>query len=108
MNQLHKNLKMTETIQQLKEDIALLQMKLQKLEEMENHITPCEEAYKRVYGFYPETYEDSWSAFQDGFFEGCKVEEPDESVEDYLKPEIGLILWAGSALVGFVSYIFKD
>ena len=33
MNQLHKNLKMTETIQQLKEDIALLQMKLQKLEE---------------------------------------------------------------------------
>jgi hypothetical protein len=77
---------MTETIQQLKEDIALLQEKLQKLEEMEHHITPCEIAYKRVYGFYPETYEDNWSSFQDGFFEGCKVEEPDESVEDYLKP----------------------
>lgn len=76
---------MTETIQQLKEDIAILQMKLQKLEETKS--PPAEEAYKRVYGFYPETYEDSWSAFQDGFFEGCKVEEPDESVEDYLKPQ---------------------
>ena len=84
---------MTETIQQLKEDIAILQMKLQKLEEMENHKTPCEIAFKRVYYRYPPTspsvsnFEDiRWSAFQDGFFEGCKVEEPDESVEEYLKP----------------------
>jgi hypothetical protein len=30
------------------------------------------------------------------------------SLEDYLKPEIGLILWAGSALIGFASYLFKD
>ena len=31
-----------------------------------------EEAYKRVYGFYPETYEDSWSAFQDGYIASQK------------------------------------
>jgi len=30
------------------------------------------------------------------------------SVQDYLKPEIGLILWVGSALAGFVSYLFHD
>jgi hypothetical protein len=67
--------------------------------------TPAEEAYKRVYGFYPETYEDSWSSFQDGYnasqepkkeqkwgdivresVKWCK-EHPDESVEDYLTPK---------------------
>jgi hypothetical protein len=44
-----------ETIQQTKEDIALLQEKLKKLEEMEKHKSPVEEAYKRVYGWYPDT-----------------------------------------------------
>ena len=61
-----------ETIQTVKEDIALLQEKLKKLEEMEKHKSPCEEAYKRVYGFYPETYEDSWSSFQDGYIASQK------------------------------------
>ena len=42
-------------IQQTKEDIALLQEKLKKLEEMEKHKSPVEEAYKRVYGNYPDT-----------------------------------------------------
>jgi hypothetical protein len=42
-------------IQQTKEDIALLQEKLKKLEEMEKHKSPVEEAYKRVYGWYPDT-----------------------------------------------------
>jgi hypothetical protein len=77
---------MTE-IEKTEGEIKVLQAKLELLKEMENHKSPAEEAYKRVYGFYPETYEDSWSAFQDGFFEGCKVEEPDESVEEYLKPQ---------------------
>ena len=44
---------MTETIQQLKEDIAILQEKLNKLEEMENHKSPAKEAFKEVYGHYP-------------------------------------------------------
>jgi len=101
---------MTETIQQLKEDIALLQMKLQKLEEMEKHKSPVEEAYKRVYGNYPMG-EPFWIVFQKGYEaskEDYKVEEPkkeqkwgdivresvkwckehpDESVEDYLTPQ---------------------
>jgi hypothetical protein len=111
---------MTETIQQLKEDIALLQMKLQKLEEMENHKSPCEEAYKRVYGNYPDTgicngmsyvwwdvfckgYNASQKDYKVGAYQPkekeqkwgdivresvkwCK-EHPDESVEDYLKPQ---------------------
>jgi hypothetical protein len=63
--------------EQLKAQIQELQEQLQKLEE----ITPVEEAYKRVYGFYPETYEDSWSSFQDGYIaaqKDYKVEEPEE------------------------------
>ncbi len=75
-----------EIIQQTKEDIAILQEKLKKLEELENK-TPVEEAYKRVYGEYPPTTpsvsnseDERWSAFQKGYNaskEDCKVvEEP--------------------------------
>ena len=34
--------------------------------------SPVEEAFKRVYGFYPETYEDSWNTFQDGYIASQK------------------------------------
>ena len=98
---------MTETIQQLKEDIAILQMKLQKLEETKS---PAEEAYKEVYGHYPMG-EPFWIVFKKGYNaskEDYKVEEPkkeqkwgdivresvkwceehrEESVEDYLTPQ---------------------
>jgi hypothetical protein len=63
--------KMTE-IEKTEGEIKVLQSKLELLKEMENHKTPCEIAYKRVYGFYPETYEDSWSAFQDGYIASQK------------------------------------
>ena len=63
-----------ETIQTLKEDIAILQEKLQKLEELQRTKSPVEEAYKKVYGAYPPTtpsvsnFEDTrWSVFQAGY-----------------------------------------
>ena len=71
---------MTE-IEKTEGEIKVLQAKLELLKEMEKHKTPCEEAFKRVYGFYPETYEDSWSSFQDGYIaaqKDYKVEEPEE------------------------------
>jgi hypothetical protein len=100
-------------IEKTKQEIEVLTAKLELLKEMEKHKSPCEEAYKRVYGFYPETYEDSWSAFQDGYIASQKdykvgeyqpkekeqkwdvvresvkwcEEHPDESVEDYLTPQ---------------------
>ena len=101
---------MTETIQQLKEDIALLQMKLQKLEEMEHHITPCEEAYKRVYGYYPVTNhshseDDKWNAFQDGydaaFFESCKVEEEPEELKTLYQ------MWTDGECRDDICYLVK-
>ena len=65
---------MIETIQQLKEDIALLQMKLQKLEELQRTKSPVEEAYKRWMGEYPSTTPSvdntddiRWRAFQMGY-----------------------------------------
>ena len=72
-------------IQKTEGEIKVLQAKLELLKEMENHKSPEEEAYKRVYGWYPPTtpsvsnYEDNrWSAFQNGYNaskEECKVEE---------------------------------
>jgi hypothetical protein len=42
-------------------------------------------ALKRVYGFYPETHEDNWIAFQDGYFASQEPEypqTPQESTKD--------------------------
>jgi hypothetical protein len=61
---------MTETIQQLKEDIAILQEKLQKLEEMEKHKSPVEEAFKKVFNHYPtekDFGEGVWFGFEKGY-----------------------------------------
>jgi ribosome-associated translation inhibitor RaiA len=63
---------MTETIQQLKEDIAILQEKLQKLEEQQRTKTPVEEAYKDWWGEYPGTENwtsdaTRWQGFQAGY-----------------------------------------
>ena len=61
-------------IEKTKQEIEVLTAKLELLKEMEKHKTPCEEAYKRVYGWYPPTtpsvsnYEDNrWSDFQNGY-----------------------------------------
>jgi hypothetical protein len=74
-NAVQKVKKMTENeeeIEKVKAQIKVLEKKLSFLEELEKTKTPCEEAFKRVYGFYPETYEDSWSAFQDGYIAAQK------------------------------------
>jgi hypothetical protein len=59
-------------IEKTEGEIKVLQAKLELLKEMEKYKSPVEEAYKRVYGFYPETYEDSWSSFQDGYIASQK------------------------------------
>jgi hypothetical protein len=72
--------------------VTIMGVKYKRVEEPK---TPAEEAYKRVYGWYPPTtssvsnYEDNrWSAFQDGydaaFFEGCKVEEEPKPKLEFL------------------------
>ena len=101
---------MTE-IQKTEGEIKVLQAKLELLKEMEKHKSPCEEAYKRVYGEYPMG-EPFWIVFKKGYEAAQKDykvgeyqpkekeqkwdvvresvkwhrEHPDESVEDYLKP----------------------
>lgn len=78
---------MTETIQQLKEDIAILQEKLQKLEELEKTKTPVEECYKDWWGEYPgdENWTSDatrWQGFQAGYnaaYEEKVAQEPEEN-----------------------------
>ena len=68
---------MTETIQTVKEDIAILQEKLKKLEELEiqKSKTPVQKAFYRVYGYYPsldtDGYDGSpWQRFITGYDAG--------------------------------------
>jgi len=81
---------MTE-IEKTKQEIKMLQSKLEFLEELEKTKSPVEEAFKRVYGTYPSSYdtsvfwtesdEDTWISFQKGYTsakEDYKVEEPEE------------------------------
>ena len=85
---------MTETIQQTKEDIAILQEKLQKLEELQRTKLPVEKAFYRVYGCYPPTTpsvsnseDERWSNFQKGYNaskEECKVEEEPKPMDDVI------------------------
>jgi len=74
---------MTE-IEKTEGEIKVLQAKLELLKEMEKHKTPVEEAYKRVYGNYPDTGICNgmsyvwWDVFCKGYNaskEDCKVEE---------------------------------
>ena len=60
-------------IEKTKQEIEVLTAKLELLKEMEKHKTPCEKAFKRVYGYYPEGCERSvWIAFQKGYDEAQK------------------------------------
>jgi hypothetical protein len=71
---------MTE-IEKTEGEIKVLQAKLELLKEMEKRRSPAEEAFKEVYGYYPEVCERSvWVPFQKGYEEAQKdykvVEEP--------------------------------
>ena len=71
--------KKMDSVESIEAQIKMLQSKL------EFYKTPCEIAYKRVYGFYHEMYEDSWGAFQDGYTaaqEDYKVGEYQEPAKD--------------------------
>jgi hypothetical protein len=51
---------MTE-IEKTEGEIKVLQAKLELLKEMEKHRSPAEEAFKEVYGYYPEVCEPFFS-----------------------------------------------
>jgi thiamine pyrophosphate-dependent acetolactate synthase large subunit-like protein len=57
-------------IEKTKAEIKVLEAKLSLLEEMEKHKTPCEIAFKSVYGCYPTEAKwnaVSWQSFQKGY-----------------------------------------
>jgi hypothetical protein len=90
---------MTETIQQVKENIAILQEKLQKLEQIEKHKTPCEIAYRDWWGEYPTTTWrndiDRWNAFEKGY-NASKVTEVEPSMTNCVllgNPPDGYVAW---------------
>lgn len=74
-------------IEDIEAQIKVLQSKLEFYKELENHKTPCEEAYKRVYGHYPNTkrddygrpYDERWFPFSSGY----EVSQKDYKVGEY-------------------------
>ena len=90
---------MTETIQQLKENIALLQMKLQKLEELQRTKSPAEEAFRKVYYRYPDKLDDkygsAWDIFEKGY-NASKATEVEPSMTNCVllgNPPDGYVAW---------------
>ena len=81
-----KNLNSVESI---KDEIKVLQSKLEFYEELEKTKSSVEEAYKRVYGAYPPTtpsvsnFEDNrWRDFQNGYNASKVSETPQEEPEE--------------------------
>ena len=78
-------------IEKTEGEIKVLQAKLELLKEIEKHKSPCEEAYKRVYGHYPLIDENDccrwegkiWFAFQKGY----EASQKDYKVGEYQEPE---------------------
>jgi hypothetical protein len=98
-----KERKMTskETIQQTKEDIAVLQEKLKKLEELEIYKskTPVQKAFYRVYGYYPSLDTDGYdgspwqrfitgydAGYDDGMENNKNFEKSKEIVDKHFEP----------------------
>ena len=117
------NTKMTEIIiQQTKEDIAILQEKLQKLEELQRTKSPIEKAFKKVYGEYPPTTpsvsnseDERWSNFQKGYNaskEEYKVEEEPkptpETLYDIVRHRLGYSIDCCDEIVDAVEEWLPD
>jgi len=90
--------KMTE-IEELKGQIKVLEKKLALLEEIENHKSPVEKAYRDAYGDYPVTDDMSgsdidyvsWDAFQKGYnaaYAEKVSEEPEEQKWDAIRESV--------------------
>jgi hypothetical protein len=90
-----------ETIQQTKEDIAILQEKLKKLEELEIHKskTPAQKAFYRIYGYYPSLDTDGYdgspwqrfitgydAGYDDGMENNKNFEKSKEIVDKHFEP----------------------
>ena len=79
-----------EEIEKVKAQIKVLEKKLSFLEELEKTKTPCEEAYKRVYGNYPTTgvTDTCWdSPTWMHFVNGYKSAQKDYKVGEFQEPE---------------------
>jgi hypothetical protein len=101
---------MTETIQQLKEDIAILQEKLQKLEEQQRTKTHCEEAYKDWWGEYPGTENwtsdaTRWQGFQAGYDAAYEEKVSQEPEENEWK---SVALRFGEKMSGYLSHNYYE
>jgi hypothetical protein len=75
---------MTE-IEKVKAQIKVLEKKLSFLEELEKTKTPCEEGYKKVFGYYPVT--DVGDAYWEYFQKGYEQAQKDYKVGEFQEPE---------------------
>lgn len=108
---------MTE-IEKVKSEIKVLESKLSLLEEIENHKSPVEEAYKRVTGKYPNeiddygsSYDSSWIYFSKGYNaakQDWKVEETAQERGNHIHKEVEELLNENESHWKTVALIFGE
>jgi hypothetical protein len=74
---------MTKEIELLKQEIKMLQSKLEFLEELDRVKSPAEEAFKRVYCRYPDKLDDKYGSAWDIFEKGYARAQKDYKVGEY-------------------------
>ena len=108
-------------IEEVKAQIKVLQSKLSFLEELSKTKSPVEEAYKRVYGWYPDTGIGTgmsyvwWDVFCKGYNaskEDCKVEEEPkpkpETLFDIVRHRLGYSIDCCDEIVDAVEEWLSD
>jgi hypothetical protein len=74
---------MTKEIELLKQEIKMLQSKLEFLEELDRVKSPAEEAFKKVYCRYPDKLDDKYGSAWDIFEKGYARAQKDYKVGEY-------------------------
>lgn len=96
-----------DSVESIEAQIKMLQSKLKFYKELENHKTPCEIAYKKVFGYYPVTDigDGYWEYFQNGY----KQAQKDYKVGEFQEPvKDGVSLYKRFENEGAYGQIYYD
>lgn len=93
-------IKKLDSVKSIEAEIKMLQSKLEFYKELEKTKTPCEEAFKRVYGYYSnsDASDTTWIHFVNGY----KFAQKDYKVGEYQEAEDGATLY--ELLEEFLQY----
>lgn len=106
-------IKNLDSVEAIEAEIKILQSKLEFYKELERTKTPVEEAYKKVFGYYPVTDvgDAYWEYFQNGYKQAqkdYKVGEYQETVEEPEEKEVKKESWMDKPVEELVKVLEKN